>query len=201
MAAKETIAKALVAANLRATVYDAGRRHGSQLLARTACLSALIGDAAASDVETLIVVHHYLAGQPTQRAVAVGFRDRLEAPAARAAAPAVLVRPAHEATPPLARTSSLARKYRRTAVFPSQARPTTRPPSERRGGADPGPRASRARSQTATISTSPSSPRKSSALRVYTRACWAWAVAAMSRSIDLGRGLRPDSATAAAIWP
>ncbi len=53
---KETIAKALVAANLRATVYDAGRRHGSQLLARTACLSALIGDAAASDVETLIVL-------------------------------------------------------------------------------------------------------------------------------------------------
>ena len=41
---KETIAKALVAANLRATIYDAGRRHGNQVIAREACLSALVED-------------------------------------------------------------------------------------------------------------------------------------------------------------
>lgn len=47
---KETIAKALAAADLRATVYDAGRRHRTQVLARAACLSALIDDLATSDV-------------------------------------------------------------------------------------------------------------------------------------------------------
>ncbi|AOS95124.1 hypothetical protein AN931_23285 [Mycobacterium intracellulare subsp. chimaera] len=53
---KETIAKTLAAADLRATVYDAGRRHHTQVLARAACLSALVDDLAASDVETLIVL-------------------------------------------------------------------------------------------------------------------------------------------------
>ena len=53
---KETIAKALVAGNLRATVYDAGRRRGSQVLARAACLSALVDDVATSGVDTLIVL-------------------------------------------------------------------------------------------------------------------------------------------------
>lgn len=53
---KKSIARALVAANLRATVYDAGRRHRNQVLARAACLSAIIDDAAASDVESLIVL-------------------------------------------------------------------------------------------------------------------------------------------------
>lgn len=53
---KETIAKALVAGNLRATVYDAGRRRGSQVLAREACLSALVDDVANSGVDTLIVL-------------------------------------------------------------------------------------------------------------------------------------------------
>lgn len=53
---KETIAKSLVAADLQATVYDAGRRHRTQLLARAACLSALINDLATSDVDTLIVL-------------------------------------------------------------------------------------------------------------------------------------------------
>lgn len=53
---KETIAKALTAADLRATVYDAGRRHRTQVLARAACLSALIDDLATSDIETLIVL-------------------------------------------------------------------------------------------------------------------------------------------------
>lgn len=53
---KETIAKTLVAADLRATIYDAGRRHRTQLQARAACLSALVEDLAASDLETLIVL-------------------------------------------------------------------------------------------------------------------------------------------------
>lgn len=53
---KETIAKTLAAANLQATVYDAGRRHRTQLLARAACLSALIDDLATSDADTLIVL-------------------------------------------------------------------------------------------------------------------------------------------------
>lgn len=53
---KETIARTLATAGLRATVYDAGRRHRTQLLARAACLSALIEDLAASDAETLIVL-------------------------------------------------------------------------------------------------------------------------------------------------
>jgi hypothetical protein len=53
---KETIALALVAANFRATVYDAGRRRGNQVLSRAACLSALVDDVAASAVETLIVL-------------------------------------------------------------------------------------------------------------------------------------------------
>jgi hypothetical protein len=53
---KETIAKSLVAADLQATVYDAGRRYRTQLLARTACLSALIDDLATSDVDTLVVL-------------------------------------------------------------------------------------------------------------------------------------------------
>lgn len=53
---KETIAKTLVSANLRATVYNAGRRHGNQVRARAACLAALVDDVAASDVETLIVL-------------------------------------------------------------------------------------------------------------------------------------------------
>ncbi|AYE99674.1 hypothetical protein C0J29_32465 (plasmid) [Mycobacterium paragordonae] len=53
---KETIAKALVSADLRATVYDAGRRHRTQVLARAACLSALVEDLATSNVETLIVL-------------------------------------------------------------------------------------------------------------------------------------------------
>lgn len=46
---KETIAKALAGAELRATVYDAGRRHRTQVLARAACLSALVHDLATSD--------------------------------------------------------------------------------------------------------------------------------------------------------
>ncbi|MGF2952116.1 hypothetical protein ACOJVP_07185 [Mycobacterium sp. THU-M116] len=53
---KETIAKTLAAAGLRATVYDAGRRHRTQVLARAACLTALVDDLAASDTETLIVL-------------------------------------------------------------------------------------------------------------------------------------------------
>jgi len=53
---KETIAKAFTAADLRATIYDAGRRHGSQVKARAACLSALVEDLAGSGVETLIVL-------------------------------------------------------------------------------------------------------------------------------------------------
>ena len=53
---KETIAKALAGAELRATVYDAGRRHRTQVLARAACLSALVHDLATSDVDTLIVL-------------------------------------------------------------------------------------------------------------------------------------------------
>ncbi|MGV7852441.1 hypothetical protein PJM29_30180, partial [Mycobacterium kansasii] len=53
---KETIAKVLAAADLHATVYDAGRRHRTQVLARAACLSALVEDLATSDVETLIVL-------------------------------------------------------------------------------------------------------------------------------------------------
>jgi len=52
---KETIAKALSAADLHATVYDAGRRR-TQVLARAACLSALIDDLATSDIETLIIL-------------------------------------------------------------------------------------------------------------------------------------------------
>ncbi|HEX7321541.1 MAG TPA: hypothetical protein VF299_01200 [Mycobacterium sp.] len=53
---KETIAKALAAAGLRATVYDAGRWHRTQIHARAACLSALVEDLAASNLETLIVL-------------------------------------------------------------------------------------------------------------------------------------------------
>mgnify|MGYP007096629326 FL=1 len=54
---KETIAKALAAADLRATVYDAGRRHRTQVRARAACLAALVdGLASTSDVETFIVL-------------------------------------------------------------------------------------------------------------------------------------------------
>lgn len=37
--------------------------------------------------------------------------------------------------------------------------------------------------------------------RVYSRADWAWAVAAIRRSIDLAQGCRPASTAAAAIWP
>ena len=53
---KETIAKTLAAADLRATVYDAGRRYRTQVRARAACLAALVDDLAASDAETLIVL-------------------------------------------------------------------------------------------------------------------------------------------------
>lgn len=53
---RETIAKALAAADLRATAYDARRRHRTQLLARAACLSALIDDLATSAVDTVIVL-------------------------------------------------------------------------------------------------------------------------------------------------
>lgn len=53
---KETIAKTLAAADLRATVYDAGQRHRNQVLARAACLSALIDDLSDSNIETLIVL-------------------------------------------------------------------------------------------------------------------------------------------------
>ncbi|BBZ48711.1 hypothetical protein H7H82_10165 [Mycobacterium heidelbergense] len=53
---KESIAKVLVAAGLRTTVYDAGRRHRTQLQARAACLRALVADLAVSDADTLIVL-------------------------------------------------------------------------------------------------------------------------------------------------
>lgn len=53
---KEAIAKALAAAGLHATVYDAGRRYRTQMLARAACLSALVEGLATTDVETLIVL-------------------------------------------------------------------------------------------------------------------------------------------------
>lgn len=53
---KETIAQTFVDDGLRATVYDAGRRHSTQLDARAACLSALIEDLAVSDLDTLIVL-------------------------------------------------------------------------------------------------------------------------------------------------
>lgn len=53
---KQTIAKAFAAAELHATVYDAGSRHRTQLLARAACLSALVDDLAADAVDTLIVL-------------------------------------------------------------------------------------------------------------------------------------------------
>lgn len=51
---KEAIAKAFAAAGLHATVYDAGRRHRTQMLARAACLSTLVEDLATT--ETLIVL-------------------------------------------------------------------------------------------------------------------------------------------------
>ena len=41
-------------------------------------------------------------------------------------------------------------------------------------------------------------PTRSSALRVYRRASWAWAVAAINRSITRERGWRPAVTTAAA---
>ncbi len=53
---KKTIAKALAAAGLRAVIYDAGRRHPTQLQARAACLGDLVDDLAISDAETLIVI-------------------------------------------------------------------------------------------------------------------------------------------------
>ena len=55
--------------------------------------------------------------------------------------------------------------------------------------------------QSVRMSTRPSSPAKSSGLRVYSRASWAWAVAAMSRSMTRRRGRRPASTTAAASRP
>lgn len=66
---KETIAKTLVAAGLHATVYDAGRRHRTQQLARDACLSALVEDLATSDVETLIVLDQDQTLMPSDRQV------------------------------------------------------------------------------------------------------------------------------------
>lgn len=53
---KETIAKTLAAAGLEAIIYDAGRRHRTQLEARAACLRALVRDLASSDALTLIVL-------------------------------------------------------------------------------------------------------------------------------------------------
>jgi len=57
------------------------------------------------------------------------------------------------------------------------------------------------RDQTATTSTRSSRPTKSSAFRVYSRAVWAWAVAAIRRSIVRARGCRPAATTAAASCP
>jgi hypothetical protein len=53
---KETIAKTLACADIQATIYDAGRRYRTQLLARAACLHALVEDLAASDVDTMVVL-------------------------------------------------------------------------------------------------------------------------------------------------
>ena len=54
---------------------------------------------------------------------------------------------------------------------------------------------------TETISTRRSMPMSSSALRVYRRAAWAWAVAAINRSMTRERGWRPAVTTAAASCP
>lgn len=53
---KETIAKALVVAGMRANVYDAGRHYRTQLAARRACLGALVDDLARSEAETVIIL-------------------------------------------------------------------------------------------------------------------------------------------------
>lgn len=55
--------------------------------------------------------------------------------------------------------------------------------------------------QTGMISIRLSRPAKSSLFRVYSRAEWAWAVAAISRSMERARGWRPASTTAAAMCP
>ncbi len=55
--------------------------------------------------------------------------------------------------------------------------------------------------QTATTSTSLPVPARSPALRVYSRAEWAWAVAAIRRSVVRARGCRPAATTAAASRP
>ena len=56
-------------------------------------------------------------------------------------------------------------------------------------------------SQIATISTRSSRPMRSAAFRVYKRASWACAVAAIKRSNARARGRRPTPATAAARRP
>jgi hypothetical protein len=52
---KRAIAATICGAGVQATVYDAGRRHASELAARAACFEALIADAARLDDVNLVL--------------------------------------------------------------------------------------------------------------------------------------------------
>lgn len=95
---RRKIVSALCASGIEATIYDAGRRHGSELDARAACLSQLIRDTAAAGPAVVVLEQDdSLLSWDRQRLIeitrATGCRETVRYEHRRAAAEQLLALP------------------------------------------------------------------------------------------------------------